>query len=72
MIFGFLEKWRKQKIRLQIVRLMFETKTVVVTDLLTLEALTNYVYDGRINFEDLKRKFPSYKAWVEAHDELSI
>ncbi len=65
MIFGFLEKRRKQKIRMALLTTLIRERALYCEDVINLEGLVDYVLNGKVNEEELRRKFPVYDEYLK-------
>lgn len=65
MIFDFLEKRRKQKIRMALLTTLIRERALHCADVVNLEGLVDYVLNGRVDDEALRRKFPVYDEYLK-------
>lgn len=65
MIFGFLKKRREQKIRMDLLTALIRERALFCADVVNLEGLVDYVLNGRVDDEALRRKFPVYDEYLK-------
>lgn len=65
MIFGFLKKRREQKIRMALLTTLIRERALYCEDVINLEGLVDYVLNGKVNEEELRRKFPVYDEYLK-------
>ncbi len=69
MIFGFLKKRREQKIRMDLLTALIRERALRCTDVINLEGLVDYVLNGRVDDEALRRKFPVYDEFCKQKEK---